>query len=124
MVQKINSPFIRLQLDCFHLQFIHGNLTNRIKEALPYIGMKKSITCNYNSFLDLTPLLLYSCTGHIQIAQVPDRNEPDSLGEIDYQYILLYLQTLQYGGWVGLEYKPLEATTKGLDWIKKLGFKL
>jgi hydroxypyruvate isomerase len=38
LVKEINSDSLKLQLDIFHLQLIEGNLTNRIKELLPYIG--------------------------------------------------------------------------------------
>lgn len=45
--------------------------------------------------------------GHIQIAQVPDRHEPDSPGEINFPYIFKLLEELGYQGYVGCEYKPL-----------------
>lgn len=58
---------------------------------------------------------VYSCTSscvscpadHIQIAQVPDRHEPDSPGEINFPYIFKLLEELGYHGYVGCEYKPL-----------------
>lgn len=46
-------------------------------------------------------------SGHVQIAQVPGRNEPDSAGELDYRYLLTTLEKLQYQGYIGCEYKPL-----------------
>ena len=47
-------------------------------------------------------------SGHIQIAQVPLRNEPSTPGEINYPYVLALLaKELQYKHWIGLEYKPL-----------------
>jgi hydroxypyruvate isomerase len=81
IVKSIQSPTIRLQLDIFHLQFIHGDLTRRVKEALPI-------------------------TGHIQVAQAPHRHELDSPGEIDYHYVLELLRDEGYKGWIGLEYAP------------------
>ena len=63
--------------------------------------------------------------GHIQIAQVPDRHEPDSDGEINYQYVLSIIQKSGYDGWIGLEYKPkYDDTVKGLKWIERYGYKL
>ena len=44
--------------------------------------------------------------GHIQISQVPSRNEPDSDGEINYPYIFHQLAKLAYNGWIGCEYHP------------------
>jgi hypothetical protein len=37
-VKKVNSPNLKLMLDMFHLQHLHGNLTRNIKELLPYVG--------------------------------------------------------------------------------------
>lgn len=46
-------------------------------------------------------------SGHVQIAQVPGRNEPDSDGELCYRYLLNTLEKLGYQGYIGCEYKPL-----------------
>ena len=46
-------------------------------------------------------------TGHIQIAQVPGRNEPDSAGELKYQYLFSLLESMGYTEYIGCEYKPL-----------------
>ncbi len=45
-------------------------------------------------------------TGHIQIAQVPDRHEPDSDGELSYTYLFKLLEELDYQDYIGCEYKP------------------
>ena len=45
--------------------------------------------------------------GHMQIAQVPERGEPDSPGEINYDYVFSVLEKAGYQGWIGLEYKPV-----------------
>lgn len=95
VLNKIKSPYLKLQLDIFHLQQINGNLTNNIKSLLPYIG-------------------------HIQLAQVPNRNEPDTPGEIEYNYIFQLLEELNYDGWIGLEYSPKDGTDKGLSWLRIL----
>lgn len=63
-------------------------------------------------------------TGHIQIAQVPDRHEPDTSGEIDYKYVLSLLETVGYSGYIGLEYRPKSSTVEGLKWIKKYDYTL
>jgi len=62
--------------------------------------------------------------GHIQLAQVPDRHEPDTPGEIDYKYVLSLLETTGYTGYVGLEYRPKSLTVEGLNWIKRYGYTL
>ncbi|XP_043249394.1 putative hydroxypyruvate isomerase [Colletes gigas] len=99
VVKRINSPNLKLQLDVFHLQHICGNITKNIKELLPYIG-------------------------HVQIAQVPDRHEPDTPGEVDYKYVLTTLEKEGYSGYVGLEYRPKSSSVEGLNWIQKYGYKL
>lgn len=62
--------------------------------------------------------------GHIQIAQVPDRHEPDTSGEIDYKYVLSLLETAGYNGYIGLEYRPKLSTVEGLKWIRTYGYTL
>lgn len=49
----------------------------------------------------------FSFTGHIQIAQVPGRNEPDSAGELNFPYLFSLLEEMGYQGYIGCEYKPL-----------------
>lgn len=46
-------------------------------------------------------------SGHVQIAQVPGRNEPDSPGELNYSYLFKTLERYGYQGYIGCEYKPL-----------------
>lgn len=99
VVKKINSPHLKLQLDIFHMQHCCGNITQNIDNLLPFVG-------------------------HIQIAQVPNRHEPDTTGELNYKYILSLLESKGYQGYIGLEYLPQAGTVKGLDWIKKFGYTL
>lgn len=99
LVKKINSPHLKLMIDLFHLQHSRGNITHTIKDYFPYIG-------------------------HIQVAQVPDRHEPDTPGEIDYAYVFGMLEKVGYNDYIGLEYKPKTTTVEGLKWIEKLGLTL
>ncbi|KAJ9597419.1 hypothetical protein L9F63_011713 [Diploptera punctata] len=99
VVKKVNSPNMKLMLDVFHMQQICGNLTRNITQLMPFVG-------------------------HIQIAQVPDRHEPNTSGEIDYKYILSLPEEMGYNGWIGLEYKPKGATKDGLNWIKEFNMAL
>lgn len=99
VVKKVNSPNLRLMLDMFHLQHLHGNLTLNIRKLLPYVG-------------------------HIQVAQVPDRHEPNTSGEIDYRYIFSLLEQLGYDDWIGLEYRPAGSTKEGLKWVEEFNMKL
>ncbi|XP_044755450.1 putative hydroxypyruvate isomerase [Coccinella septempunctata] len=99
VVETIKSPNLKIMLDIFHLQHIQGNVSNTIKDLMKYIG-------------------------HVQIAQVPNRNEPNTDGELNYKYILDLLRKEGYTDWIGLEYKPKSDTLKGLNWIKEMGYSL
>lgn len=82
---------IKIMFDCFHVQLTEGDLISRIEQHLPLIG-------------------------HIQIASVPDRAEPES-GEVDYPSLLRQVSELGYEGFVGAEYKPTGRTSDGLGWM-------
>ena len=58
--------------------------------------------------------------GHVQIAAVPTRGEPDE-GEINYPAIFEAIDRLGYAGWIGCEYKPRKRTEDGLGWAKPYG---
>jgi len=99
IVRKLNHPNIRLQMDIFHLQQLTGNICRQMEQLLPWVG-------------------------HVQLAQVPHRGEPDSRGELDCKFVMDKLHGLGYQGWVGLEYKPVNGTREGLGWIKDWGVQL
>lgn len=46
------------------------------------------------------------CLGHVQVAQVPGRGEPDSPGELNFPYLFQLLEDEGYKGFVGCEYRP------------------
>ncbi|XP_034532039.1 putative hydroxypyruvate isomerase [Notolabrus celidotus] len=93
ILEKVGKPNIKLQMDLFHWQIMDGNLTQNISKYFPIIG-------------------------HVQIAQVPGRNEPDSAGELNYRYLLKTLENHKYQGYIGCEYKPLGSTNEGLGWMQ------
>jgi hydroxypyruvate isomerase len=90
--EQVNVPNLAIQFDCFHVQLTEGNLTQRLRDAYPRLG-------------------------HVQIASVPDRHEPDE-GEIRYEYIFELLDRMNYTGYVGCEYTPRGNTEAGLDWFR------
>ncbi|GJQ68573.1 Gip [Trypoxylus dichotomus] len=99
VISEISSPNLKLMLDIFHLQMIRGNVTNAIKDFTNQIG-------------------------HVQIAQAPNRHEPEHSGELNYQYVLKTLEEHGYDDWIGLEYKPANSTVDGLQWVKNFGYSL
>jgi hydroxypyruvate isomerase len=62
----------------------------------------------------------FPVVGHVQIAAVPSRHEPDE-GEINYTAIYALLDRVDYGGWIGCEYRPRAKTEDGLSWARAYG---
>ncbi len=91
---EVGAPNLKVQMDLYHAQIVEGDLTVKLRRWLSHIG-------------------------HIQIAGVPDRGEPD-VGEINYAWIFRLLDELNYDGWVGCEYRPAHGTTEGLAWFYRL----
>lgn len=94
IIQDLERPSIRLMFDCYHVQIIEGDLSHRLEALLPLIG-------------------------HVQIAAVPDRGEPDR-GEVNYRHIVRLLDDLGYSGAIGAEYRPRGAIEDGLGWLSDL----
>lgn len=91
IIKVLDVHNVRLQFDIYHRQILHGDITEGLKEAFPQIG-------------------------HIQIAGVPARNEPD-VGELSLPHVLRTIEELGYDGWIGCEYRPRGMTEDGLAWI-------
>ncbi|MFM6971915.1 MAG: TIM barrel protein [Rhodoluna sp.] len=77
LVEAVDSPNLRMNLDLYHAQIGEGNLVELVNRAFPIIG-------------------------EIQVADVPGRCEPGT-GEIYYPRIATELKKLNYTGVVGLE---------------------
>lgn len=92
IISAVGAQNIKLMFDCYHVQIMQGDLTHRLQAHLDAIG-------------------------HIQIAAVPDRHEPDH-GEIDYGYVLRFLEKLGYDRPIGAEYRPATTTEGGLSWLQ------
>jgi hydroxypyruvate isomerase len=89
---EVGAPNLKVQFDCYHCQIVEGDLAVKLKRDMAGIG-------------------------HIQIAGVPERHEPDT-GELNYPYLLELIDTLGYDGYVGCEYRPRAGTSEGLGWLK------
>ena len=77
LVEAVDHPSLRLNLDLYHAQIGEGNLIELVERALPWIG-------------------------EIQVADVPGRCEPGT-GEINYPAVAATLDRLGYTGVVALE---------------------
>ena len=93
--EEIGLPNLQVQFDCYHCQIVEGDLAVKLRRDMkrPNAGI-----------------------GHIQIAGVPYRNEPDT-GEVNYPYLFDLIDSLGYGGWIGCEYRPRAGTSDGLGWL-------
>jgi hydroxypyruvate isomerase len=92
--EAVGEPNLRVQLDFYHAQIVEGDLA---------MGLRKH----------------FAGVGHVQIASVPERHEPDQ-GEVNYAYLFRLLDELGYEGWVGCEYRPRGRTEDGLGWMAAL----
>jgi len=92
--EEVGAANLKVQMDLYHAQIVEGDLSEKLRLWLPHIG-------------------------HIQIAGVPGRNEPD-VGEINYAWIFRLLDELRYDGYVGCEYRPRKNTQDGLSWLYRL----
>jgi len=98
IIHEVGQPNLGLQFDLYHRQVEDGDVAVAIKE---YAAL----------------------TRHYQIANPPDRGEPDE-GDLNYRWLLQQIDASGYKGWVGCEYKPRRGTVEGLAWTKACGVTL
>lgn len=89
--QQVASPNLHVQYDLYHAQRTEGELANTLQKNLARIG-------------------------HIQIADNPGRHQPGT-GEINYRFLLNFLDRIGYSNFVGLEYLPTGTTEDSFAWI-------
>jgi hydroxypyruvate isomerase len=95
LLAELGVSNLMLQFDFYHAQIMTGDLARSFERHLPLIG-------------------------HVQIAGVPERHEPD-VGEINYPYLFDLIDRLGYAGWVGCEYFPAGSAEAGLGWAYRYG---
>ena len=88
----VGSVRVMVQMDFYHCQIVEGDLAMKFKQYFKGVG-------------------------HIQIAGVPERHEPD-LGEINHPYLFKLIDEMGYDGWVSGEYRPKGKTSDGLAWMR------
>jgi hydroxypyruvate isomerase len=93
VLQQVGAPNLKMQMDLYHMQIMEGDLEMKLRKYAPQCG-------------------------HIQIASVPKRNEPDT-GEVAYGHLFRVLDEIGYDGWVGCEYRPAGKTVDGLGWFQR-----
>jgi hydroxypyruvate isomerase len=92
VVEAIGRDRLAILFDIYHCQVTEGDVTSRMAALFPLIG-------------------------HVQIADVPARNEPGT-GELNWSFVFKRADAMGYDGWIGCEYRPAGDTIEGLSWIK------
>ena len=102
VVEAVGASNAKVQLDLYHCQIVEGDVATKIRRDLPT-----------------------GRVGHIQIAGVPERHEPD-VGELHHPYLFAVIDEVSaacgWDGWVGCEYRPrrgavARGTSDGLGWM-------
>jgi hydroxypyruvate isomerase len=96
IVAEIGAPNLLVQMDLYHCQIVEGDVAMKLRQYLPS-----------------------GRVGHLQIAGVPDRHEPD-LGELHHPYLFALIDELGWAGHIGCEYRPRAGTSAGLGWLRAL----
>ncbi|MBW7950039.1 MAG: TIM barrel protein [Pseudorhodoplanes sp.] len=92
ILARLGNPNVKIQFDFYHAQIVGGDLIRRFEKH-------------------------FALVGHVQIAAVPSRHEPDE-GEVHYPAIFETLDEIGYDGWVAGEYFPRGRTEDGLAWLR------
>ncbi len=92
VIEAVGSANLGLQYDIYHMQIMEGDLAPTIAASLDIIG-------------------------HMQLADTPGRHESGT-GEINFPFLLAYLDEVGYEGWMAGEYVPSRETGETLDWAR------
>ena len=106
IVQEVGASNLKVQMDLYHCQIVEGDVAMKLRQYLPT-----------------------GRVGHLQIAGVPERHEPD-VGELNCAYLFDVIDEVAaqcgWQGWVGCEYRPRlgaepGGTSRGLGWRPRAG---
>ena len=106
VVQEVSASNLKVQMDLYHCQIVEGDVAMKLRQYLPT-----------------------GRVGHLQIAGVPERHEPD-VGELNCAYLFEVIDEVAvpcgWQGWVGCEYRPRlgtepGGTSRGLGWRPRAG---
>ena len=104
IVEAVGAPNLQVQMDLYHCQIVEGDVAMKIRQYLPT-----------------------GRVGHLQIAGVPERHEPDR-GELNYPSLFDVIDEVSaqcgWDGWIGCEYRPRRGavtggTSAGLSWLPR-----
>ena len=97
IVERVGAPNLKVQMDLYHCQIVEGDVAMKMRRYMPGVG-------------------------HIQVAGVPERHEPD-VGELNAAYLFDVVDASGWDGWIGCEYRPKlggqpGGTSAGLGWLR------
>jgi hydroxypyruvate isomerase len=91
VVQRVNSPRVKLLYDIYHAQIMDGDICRNIQQNFQWIA-------------------------HFHTGGVPGRHELDDTQELNYRFIAKTIADLGYTGYIAHEFRP----TPGRDPIQSL----
>ena len=91
VVQRVNSPRVKILCDIYHLQIMDGDVCRNIQQNFQWIA-------------------------HFHTGGVPDRHELDDTQELNYRFIAKTIADLGYTGYIAHEFRP----SPGRDPIQSL----
>jgi hydroxypyruvate isomerase len=94
IIREVDSKNVRLLYDIYHQQIMEGNLIANITKNIDLIG-------------------------HFHVGDVPGRHEPGT-GEINYLNVFKAIARTNYGGYIGLEFRPSKSGEEALQHVKEL----
>ncbi len=100
VLDDVDRANVKVQMDLYHCQIVEGDLASRLRRYVPT-----------------------GRVGHVQVAGVPERHEPD-VGEVNDPSLFDLLDELGYDGWIGCEYRPRVGaepggSSAGLGWLQR-----
>jgi len=90
ILSQINHPDLLMQYDIYHMYRMGDNCADFIQQHAAKIG-------------------------HLQFADAPLRGEPNT-GDIDFKTLFSAIESSNYQGWLGAEYKPTTTTLESFSW--------
>jgi hydroxypyruvate isomerase len=91
VVQRVNSPRVKILYDIYHAQIMDGDICRNIQQNFQWIA-------------------------HFHTGGVPGRHELDDTQELNYRFIAKIIADLGYTGYIAHEFRP----TPGRDPIQSL----
>jgi hydroxypyruvate isomerase len=81
VVQRVNSPRVKILCDIYHLQIMDGDVCRNIQQNFQWIA-------------------------HFHTGGVPGRHEIDDTQELNYRFIAKTIADLGYSGYIAHEFRP------------------